>query len=140
MTFVGFSNFAYVLTDPIFGQAVRNTFEIWFMSTIPMLFIALVLAFLINQRRRSKIAYEITYYIPVVTSIVAITLIFGSLFDEHFGLLNLALGALHLSPIMWTTEAWPMRWAIALMVIWRWTGSNMIIYIAGLQSIPTEFY
>ena len=140
MTFIGFSNFAYVLTDPIFGQAVRNTFEIWFMSTIPMLFIALVLAFLINQRRRSKIAYEITYYIPVVTSIVAITLIFGSLFDEHFGLINQALAILHLPPIMWTTEAWPMRWAIALMVIWRWTGSNAIIYMAGLQSIPTEFY
>ncbi|HEY4388624.1 MAG TPA: sugar ABC transporter permease [Ktedonobacteraceae bacterium] len=140
MSFVGLSNFAYVFTDPIFGQAVANTFEIWFMSTIPMLFIALVLAFLINQRKRSKIAYEIAYYIPVITSIVAITLIFGSLLDQHFGLINQALTAVHLSPIMWTSEAWPMRWAVALLVIWRWTGANALIYMAGLQSIPSDFY
>lgn len=140
MTFVGFGNFAYVLSDPIFGQAVLNTFEIWFMSTIPMLFIALVLAFLINMRRRSKFAYQLTYFIPNVTSIVAITLIFTSLFTPQYGLLDQGLSALHLPVIQWLTDPWSMRWAISLMVIWRWTGSNSIIYMAGLQSIPTEFY
>ena len=140
MQFVGLNNFKFVLTDSIFGQAVFNTFAIWFMSTIPMLFLALILAFLINQRRRSKLIYQIAYYIPVITSIVAITLIFGSLFNEQFGLLNQGIAALHLPAVHWLTDGWSMKWAIALMVIWRWTGSNALIYMAGLQSIPSEFY
>jgi cellobiose transport system permease protein len=140
MRFVGFGNFAFVLSDPVFGQAVLNTFEIWFMSTIPMLFIALVLAFLINQRGRSKFAYQMTYFIPNITSIVAITLIFSSLFTPQYGLIDQGITALHLPSIQWMTDPWSMRWAISLMVIWRWTGSNAIIYMAGLQSIPTEFY
>jgi cellobiose transport system permease protein len=140
MQFVGFTNFAYALSDPIFGQAVLTTFEIWFMSTIPMLVIALVLAFLINMRSRSKFLYEVCYYLPYVTSIVAITLIFGSLFSEQYGLINQALMALHLPPIHWMSEAWGMKWAVALMVIWRWTGYNALIYMAGLQSISKDFY
>jgi cellobiose transport system permease protein len=110
------------------------------MSTIPMLVIALVLAFLINMRSRSKFLYEVCYYLPYVTSIVAITLIFGSLFSEQYGLINQALMALHLPPIHWMSEAWGMKWAVALMVIWRWTGYNALIYMAGLQSISKDFY
>ncbi len=140
MQFIGFNNFQFVLTDPIFGQAVLTTFEIWFMSTVPMLVVALVLAFLINQCHRSKIIYQITYYIPVITSIVAITLIFSTLFNEQYGILNLILTALHIHPVLWLTEPWGMKWAIALMIIWRWTGANALIYMAGLQSISNDYY
>jgi cellobiose transport system permease protein len=140
MQFVSFTNFGYALTDPIFGQAVLTTFEIWFMSTIPMLVIALVLAFLINMRGRSKFLYEVCYYLPYVTSIVAIALIFGSLFSEQYGLINQTLMALHLPLIHWMSGTWGMKWAIALLVIWRWTGYNALIYMAGLQSIPRHFY
>jgi cellobiose transport system permease protein len=140
MQFVGFSNFAYALSDPIFGLSILNTFEIWFMSTVPMLIIALVMAFLINYRGKSKFFYQVAYYIPNVTSIVAISLIFGSLFGEQFGLINQALGIVHIPPIHWLSDAWPMRWAVALLVIWRWVGYNALVYMAGLQSIPSELY
>ena len=140
MQFVGFSNFAYAFSDPIFGLSILNTFEIWFMSTVPMLCIALVLAFLINYRGRSKLFYQIAYYIPNVTSIVAISLIFGSLFGEQFGLINQALAIAHIPTIHWLSDAWPMRWAVALLVIWRWVGYNALVYMAGLQSIPSELY
>ena len=140
MQFVGLNNFKYALTDPIFGNAILNTFEIWFMSTVPMLFLALILAFLINQRRRSKLLYQIAYYLPVVTSVVAITLVFGSLFNEQYGMLNVIFTSLHLQHALWLTDPWGMKWAISLMVIWRWTGSNALIYMAGLQSIPSDFY
>ncbi len=140
MTFVGFGNFAYLFTSRTFGEAIINTFEIWFMSTIPMLLLALILAFLINMRQRSKFLFQVCYYLPYVTSIVAITLIFGSLFSPQYGLINDVLTAMHIPTVQWLTEAWPIRWAIALIVIWRWTGYNSLIYMAGLQSIPAEFY
>lgn len=140
MQFIGLNNFAYIVTDPIFGQALLNTLEIWIMSTIPMLFFALVLAFLLNMRTRSKFLFQVCYFLPNITSIVAITLIFGSLFSPQFGLINLVLTSLHLPAVQWLTETWPMRWAVAIMVIWRWTGYNSLIYMAGLQSIPSDFY
>lgn len=140
MQFVGFNNFAYILTDPIFGQAVLNTLEIWVMSTIPMLLFALAIAFLLNMRSRSKLLFQVCYFLPYVTSIVAIALIFGSLFAPQYGLINDVLGVFHIPAVQWTTDAWPMRWAIAVLVIWRWTGYNSLIYMAGLQSISTDFY
>jgi cellobiose transport system permease protein len=140
MRFVGLNNFQYALTDPIFWQSVLNTFEIWIMSTIPMLFFALVIAFLLNQRKRSKFFFQLCYFLPYITSVVAISLIFGSLFAPQYGLINLVLGFLHIQGVQWLTDAWPMKWAIAMLVIWRWVGYNALIYTAGLQSIPTDFY
>ena len=140
MTFIGFGNFTYLFTSTDFGTAVVNTFEIWFMSTIPMLLLALILAFLINMRQRSKFLFQVSYYLPYVTSIVAITLIFGSLFSPQYGLIDDVLTALHIPAVQWLTGSWEIKWAISLIVIWRWTGYNSLIYIAGLQSIPTEFY
>lgn len=140
MTFVGWNNFYFVLTDPLFGKAVFNTFAIWVISTIPMLCIALVLAFLLNQRSRSKLAYQLCYYIPNMTSIVAVTLIFQSFLGDQFGLINQTLSAIHLPAIPWLTDPWGIKWSIALMVIWRWAGYNALVYMAGLQNIPTEYY
>ncbi|HLZ58692.1 MAG TPA: sugar ABC transporter permease [Ktedonosporobacter sp.] len=140
MTFTGWNNFYFALTDPVFGQAIINTFEIWIISTIPMLAVALVLAFALNMRTRSKFMYQVCYFLPNITATVAITLIFSALFAEQFGLINLALTGLHLPGVNWLTDAWPMKWALALMVIWRWTGYNSLVYMAGLQSIPTDFY
>ncbi|MBO0783853.1 MAG: sugar ABC transporter permease, partial [Ktedonobacteraceae bacterium] len=138
--FTGFNNFYLALTDPIFGQSIFNTLVIWVISTIPMLALALAMAFLLNLRGRSKIVYQLCYFLPNITSIVAITVIFSSMFGTQFGLLNFVLTALHLPAVPWVTDPWGMKWAIALMVIWRWTGYNALIYMAGLQSIPSEYY
>lgn len=140
MNFIGLNNFVFALTDPIFGQAILNTFEIWIISTIPMLVLALLLAFLLNMRKRSKFAYQVAYLLPNITSTVAIALIFGSFFGDQYGLINQMLGTMHLNTIGWLTDAWPMRWAVAMITIWRWTGYNALIYMAGLQSIPSDFY
>lgn len=140
MSFVGFTNFYFALTDPTFGLAISNTLIIWVISTIPMLALALAMAFLLNLRGRSRIVYQLCYFIPNITSIVAITIIFNSMFGTQFGLINFVLTSLHLPAIAWLTEPWAMKWSVALMVIWRWTGYNALIYMAGLQSIPSEFY
>jgi cellobiose transport system permease protein len=94
----------------------------------------------LNQRRKSKFLFQICYFLPYITSIVAISVIFGSLFAPQYGLINLTIGVLHIPGVQWLTDAWPMKWAISTLVIWRWTGYNALIYTAGLQSIPAEFY
>ncbi|GCE47359.1 cellobiose transport system permease protein [Thermosporothrix hazakensis] len=140
MKFIGLNNFIFALTDPKFGKSIINTFLIWFMSTIPMLFLALLMAFLLNQRKKSKFLYQVAFFLPYVTSIVAITLIFNSFYGSEYGLINVILRAIHLPGIEWLSDPWGIKWSIAIMVIWRWTGYNALIYMAGLQSIPTELY
>ncbi len=140
MTGVGLSQYHFLVTDPYFWQSIVNTLEIWIISTIPMLFLALVIAFLLNSPLRFTTFYRVAYFIPNVTSIVAITLIFGALFGNSFGLLNALLTAVKLPAVGWLTTPWGIKVAIASMVVWQWTGYNTIIYLAGLQSIPVDLY
>ena len=140
MTPVGLSQYRFLVTDPFFWRSIVNTLEIWVISTIPMLFLALVIAFLLNSSLRFKGFYRVAYFLPNVTSIVAISIIFGSIFGNSFGLLNALLTAVKLPAVAWLTSEWGIKIAIASMVVWQWTGYNAIIYLAGLQSIPTDLY
>lgn len=138
--FVGLAQYQYLIADPKFWNAVANTFIIWFLSTVPMLFIALVLAFLLHQNIRFKGIYRIAYFVPNVTSMVAMAIVFGSVFSDSFGLVNSALTALGADTVQWLSSDFGIKITISVMVIWRWTGYNAIIYLAALQSIPTELY
>lgn len=140
MQFVGLGQYQFLLSDPQFWKSVVNTFQIWFISTIPMLVLALVIAFLLNQQIRFKSAYRIAYFVPNITSIVAIAIIFGSIFSNQFGLINATLQGLGLNSVEWLTNPWGIKIAVAAIVIWRWTGYNAMIYLAGLQAIPTDLY
>jgi cellobiose transport system permease protein len=138
--YVGLGQFRYLLGDANFWQSILNTVEIWVISTIPMLCFALVIAFLLNSSVRARGFYRVAYFIPNVTSLVAIAIIFGSVFSTNFGLINVVLKALGASQVPWLTSPWGVKVTIAAMVMWRWTGYNAIIYLAGLQTIPGELY
>ncbi|MCZ8514270.1 sugar ABC transporter permease [Paenibacillus filicis] len=139
--FTGLNQFRYLLTDAQFWKAIRNTLEIWVYSTIPMLILALLIAFLLNASfLRFRTFYRIAFFLPNVTSIVAVAIVFGTLFGNKYGFLNYILTSLGAEPVQWLNSAVGIKWAIASMVIWRWTGYNAIIYLAGLQSIPTVLY
>ena len=140
MKFIGLSQYQYLLSDTRFWNAVFNTFAIFVISTVPMLFFALVIAFLLHQNIRMKSIYRVAFFIPNVTSMVAMALVFGSIFSDSFGIVNSALTALNLQSIPWLTSPWGMKITIAVMVIWRFTGYNAIIYLAGLQAINSEIY
>lgn len=140
MTYVGLEQFRYLITDPLFRKSLLVTVQIWIMSTIPMLLLALGLSFLLNQSLRFRTAYRVAYFLPNVTSLVAIAIIFASVFGNQFGLLNALLQGLGLDRFAWLNEPWGIKTAIAVMVIWRWTGYNAIIYLSGLQAIPTDLY
>lgn len=140
MEYVGLEQFRYLLTDRLFYDAIGNTLVIWVISTIPMLVLALVLAFMLNQGVRGRTAYRIAFFIPNITSIVAIAIVFGSLFANQSGLINALLRSLGAEQIGWLTSDWGIKVTIAAMLVWRWTGYNAIIYLAGLQAIPDDLY
>ncbi|MCU1528664.1 MAG: cytochrome biosis protein, partial [Frondihabitans sp.] len=140
ISWVGLAQYQYLIGDPRFWNAVANTFLIWIMSTVPMLALALVMAFLLHSNVRAKGFYRVAFFIPNVTSMVAMTIVFGSVFSDSFGLVNAALRALGADPVGWLSSYWGVKITISVMVIWRFTGYNAIIYLAGLQAIPTELY
>ncbi|MFC9510140.1 carbohydrate ABC transporter permease [Streptomyces sp. NPDC057002] len=139
MRFVGFQQYGWLLQDSVFWHSVLNTFEIWFLSTVPMLFLALVLAFLLHSQVRFTGAYRVAYFIPNVTSMVAMTVVFGSVFAQA-GLANAVLRAIGVDGIGWLSSEWGIKSSVSLMIIWRWVGYNALIFLAGLQAIPTEHF
>uniref|UniRef100_UPI00403EBDED carbohydrate ABC transporter permease n=1 Tax=Paenibacillus sp. FSL W8-0194 TaxID=2921711 RepID=UPI00403EBDED len=141
MTFNGLNNYQFMVTDPEFWKAVGNTLLIGIYSTIPMLFFALIVAFLLNASFvRFRTFFRIGYFLPNVTSLVAVAIVFSTLFSNNYGLLNYLLSLLGISPVEWLNKTWGIQLAVSVMVIWRWVGYNAIIYLAGLQSIPTVLY
>jgi len=140
MTWVGLEQYSYLLGDPKFWQAIGNTLIIWVLSTVPMLLLALVIANALHNATRFRAFYRIAYFIPNVTSVVAVTLVFGSIFSNNFGLLNAFLQSIGLDKIEWLTQPWGIKIAIASIVTWRWVGYNAIIYLAGLQAISADIY
>lgn len=138
---IGWSNYSSLMSDPLFWKSIGNTFSIWFLSTIPMLFIALVIAFLLNQPRLlGREWFRLGIFVPNVTSIVAVAIIFSAIFGRDYGIINYVLTSIGLSPVDWKGGYFGTHIAIAVMVMWRWIGYNMIIYLAGLQSIPGDLY
>ncbi|MFB9328260.1 carbohydrate ABC transporter permease [Paenibacillus aurantiacus] len=140
MTYVGMQNYKWVIEDPTFWISFGNTLLISAMGTVPQLAIALVLAVMLNSGlTRMKKGLRVLYFMPNITSIVAVTLVFSTFYGNH-GMGNWLLNTLGFDNIAWNSGWWGVKIAIASMVIWRWTGYNAIIYLSGLQSIPTDLY
>jgi cellobiose transport system permease protein len=140
MKWVGLEQYSYLLTDPRFWTSISNTLIIWVISTVPMLLLALVIANALHNATRLRSFYRIAYFIPNITSVVAVTMVFGSIFSNNFGLLNAFLQSVGLNQIEWLSQPWGIKIAIAGIVAWRWTGYNAIIFLAGLQAISSDIY
>jgi cellobiose transport system permease protein len=140
MKFAGLDQFRFLVKDPVFWLALRNTIVIWVLATVPMLCVALVLAAMLNSVKRLATFYRLAYFIPSVTSLVAVTLFFSAVFANNYGLINAVLIALHLPAVPWMSNPWTIKIVIALLMSWQWTGYNAIIYLAGMQAINPELY
>ncbi|GAA1575528.1 sugar ABC transporter permease [Kribbella sancticallisti] len=137
---VGLQNFRFLLEDSTFWLSLWNTVVLFFMSTVPTLAIALALAVMLHSAVRLKGVYRIAYFIPNITSLVAAAIFFAAVFSTNFGLINSVLRSLGLPTEDWLGQPWGIKIAISTMIVWQWTGYNTIIYLAGLQAIPTEQY
>lgn len=140
MKYVGLTNFELVLGDPMFWTSFLNTLIMGALGTVPQLIIAILLAVALNSgMNRFKNSLRAIYFLPNITSIVAVTIVFSAVFANK-GMANYVLGLFGADPVAWSADYWGVKLAIASMVMWRWVGYNTVIYLAGLQSISHELY
>nr|WP_269328710.1 sugar ABC transporter permease [Kineosporia babensis] len=128
------------MQDAQFWNAAKNTLGIFVVSTVPQFALALWLAVTLNRKFRAQTLFRVGVIIPNVTSVAAVTLIFSMIFAKSFGLVNWVLGGFGVTAIDWAAHTWSSWLAISLMVDWRWTGYNALIFLAAMQAIPKELY
>ena len=138
--FIGLDNYAEILHDEYFWNAVKNTLAIWVISTVPQLVLALGLAHLLNTKLRARTFFRMGVMLPQVTSLVAVALVFTQLFSRDYGFFNWMLGGIGIAPIDWEAGQISSWVAISVMVTWRWTGYNALLYLAAMQAIPDDLY
>jgi multiple sugar transport system permease protein len=138
MKYVGLANYQKLVLDPIAHKTLVNTFYYTFVSVPIGIALSLLLAVLLNQKLRGLSLFRTVYYLPVVSSTVAVGVIFTWVLDPSYGLLNRALGLIGVPAIPWlTSPTWAMP-AVIMVTIWRSLGFNMIILLAALQDVPPE--
>jgi len=139
--FVGMHNYVQLLKTPLFWSSLKNTFYFALVGGPLTIAVSLGTALLVNARLvRWRSFFRTIYFTPFVTTLVAVAIVWRYLYHTRYGLLNYALGALGIAPIDWLGDPhWAMP-AIILMAVWKNFGYNMLIFIAGLQSIPDELY
>ena len=139
-TFIGFDQYVYVLTQPKFWIALRNTFSIFLLSSVPQLILAIFIAAMLDQNIRAKTFWRMGVLLPYVMAPVAVALIFSNMFGDKFGLVNTFLADIGIPPVPWHSDAFASHIAIATMVNFRWTGYNTLILLAAMQAIPRDYY
>ena len=140
LKFNGFANYARILKDPTFKQTLSNTFFYLIIQVPIMLILGLMFASMLNNKDlRFKGLFRTCIFLPCATSLVSYAMIFRSLFAND-GFINTVLRGLGMNPIMWFSNAWTARAVIIIALIWRWTGYNMVFYLAGLQNIEYSVY
>jgi len=139
--FMGLGNYRQVLADPLFWKALGNTFLFVLVGGPLSVTTSLVAALLLTAKRvRFPGLFRSIFFMPVVTTLVAVAIVWRYLYHPQYGLLNWALGALGIHGIDWLGDPHWAMFAIILMAVWKNFGYNMLIFIAGLQSIPEELY
>jgi len=142
MEYVGLGNFAFALQDEWFWKSLGNTGWLAVASGVPQHLVAIPLAVFIHTSfKHLRDGVIGAYFLPYITSTVAIAILFSSLFSTDYGLVNVGLGALFGGePIDWLGAPENIKPAIAMIVFWRYVGFNVVLYLAALQTIPKDLY
>ncbi len=138
--FVGLANFTDVLAQPTFWKSLRNTFSIFLLSSVPQVFLAILIAAMLDQNLRAATFWRMGVLLPYVVAPVAVSMIFGRLFADQYGLVNSLLGLVGVDPVAWHSNTFASHIAISSMVTFRWTGYNALIFLAAMQAVPRELY
>ncbi len=151
MKFVGIDNFAFALQDDWFWKSLKNTAWLALVSGVPQHLVAIPLAYFIHSSfQRMRNAAVGAYFMPYITSTVAIAILFSSLFSTDYGIINVGMQAMSHVPVLgWFMPQNPVDWlndpdhikpAISMIVFWRYVGFNVVLYLAALQTIPKDIY
>ncbi len=160
--FIGMANYGTMIKDPVFWQSMGNTFWLVIIQVPASIVFSLLFAVLLNQIKVFKSLFRIVYFMPFVTSLVAVSIVWKLIFNEQTGLANTFLGYVGISPQAWLSESRGIFYlmfhdmgielpkflhgpsqalfAIIIMTVWKGLGYNTIIYLAGLQNISKVYY
>jgi multiple sugar transport system permease protein len=141
LRFIGIKNYIQLFDDPLFFTALKNTFYFVIMAGPLSIAVSLGAALLLNSKLvKFKSIFRLSYFIPVVTTLVAVAIVWRFIYHPRFGIINYLISLFSIAPIDWLGETSTAMPAIVLMSIWKNFGYNMIIFVAGLQNIPEDLY
>ena len=139
MRFIGIDNYTRLLNDDYFRQTLFNTF--FYMIGIPIgLTLSLLLALALNRRIAGRTAFRTIYYVPVISSLAAIAIVWQFAYNGDFGLVNQVLAWFGIDGPNWLQNTATVKPAIILMMIWKGLGYSMLLYLAAIQSVPASLY
>jgi multiple sugar transport system permease protein len=142
-TFVGFDNYLRAVADPAFHRALATTVGYTLVTVIGQLVLGLGAALLLNEGIRGRAIFRLIYYLPVISSWVIVSLIFVWLYNGQSGVLNWLLHdqlGLIEEGVAWLAEPSTAIWAIAVLGIWKGVGWTMVVFLAGLQTVPADLH
>ena len=142
MKWVGLQNYRFVLADQVFWLAVRHTLLFAMVVTLVKNVLGMFLAILLNLSIRGQTFFRVSAFLPVTMAFVVIGVLWSWIYNPTFGLLNDILRAAGLGFLIrgWLSDTRLALWSIMLVDIWKWTGFHTVLFLAGLQSIPSILY
>lgn len=138
--FIGLDNYRKMFQDVQVWYAVRNTLSYTCLVVPVTVVIALLLASALNGKIRGKGIYRTIYFIPMVAAPAAVTMVWRWLYNYNFGLINHVLGSLGLEPVNWIDDPKVALISVVIIGVWSSIGNSMVLLLAGLQEIPTDYY
>lgn len=136
---VGLENYQYLLKDPLVLKSLKNTLFMAFVSTPINLFIAMLLASLLNSRYKGRGIVRTLFFMPSIIPMIAATMVWIWMFDPTYGYINRVLGVIGIHGPAWLVNPAYTKWALVLMGTWC-TGTTMLICLAALQNVPRSYY
>lgn len=139
IVFTGFENYRKLFMDREFLQALGNTFTFVLMGVPAAIVLSLGIAMLLNVGEKGLFGtYRMVYYLPYLTNVIAISVVFSYLFHSQYGLLNYLLSLLGLGKVPWLLEPFTARISVTILAVWRGLGINILIFLAALKNIPAS--
>ncbi|TMW72319.1 carbohydrate ABC transporter permease [Alteribacter natronophilus] len=141
VSFVGIENFIALFQDPLFRRSIFNTL-VYVSIGVPLVIVcSLAVALLLNYMTNKLFTFfRVLFYVPSITNIVAIAVVWGFLYNMDVGLFNYVLNTLGLGSVPWLEHPFIAKISLIILAVWKGIGINMLIYLAALQSIPKSFY
>lgn len=137
---LGFGNFQYVFTDADFFLAIRNTSIFVFFAVPLSIALALLFAIILNSKIRFKTLFRSIYFIPFVTSMVSVSIVWKWMLNKDYGLINSILATFGISKVAWLTNPHMTIPILIAISVWKGLGYKIIIFLAGLQNIDERYY
>ena len=138
--FVGTANYEELFADGAFWQALGNTAIFAVLGVPTVIALSLIIALALNRSQsRFYRALRSFYFVPAITAIVAVALVWGYLFNTQFGLFNYLLSLVGAGPVPWLSDPVVVKFSVVLVAVWRGLGLNVIIFLAALQGVPKEY-